>query len=345
MESVRIDRRNNMGLVRYFLALAVVVHHFNAIFGTGYIWPLSAYHAVGGFFALSGFLIYGSYMRSSSLKRYFEKRARKILPPYFFIVLACALLLYFTVDTCTGNDYFSWQWLKYVGANCVFLNFLCPTLPGVFADNAVPAVNASLWTMKIEWLLYASLPLAVWIVVKARWKMTWTAAVVILFSCCYRLWFRHLYEVTGNEVFLILSRQVFGQLSYFYCGILIYLNYERFIRYRWAVATVGVALIVGKDLIPFYAYFVEPLVLSVLVVWFSMVGKWGRWGGTDDNVSYEIYLFHWPVIQVLWQYREAIGLPDWGMLMLALTATAALACGCWFSFGKRILRGKFSKVK
>lgn len=338
MEPARIDRHNNMGLVRYFLALAVVVHHFNSIFGTDYAWPMSAYHAVGGFFALSGFLIYGSYMRSTSLKRYFEKRARKILPPYFFIVLACALLLYFTVDTALRGEYFSWQWVKYVASNSVFLNFLRPTLPGVFTDNVYPAVNASLWTMKVEWLLYASLPLMVWLVTRLRWKMTWTAALIILLSCGYRLWFRHLYDTTGNELFNILSRQVFGQLSYFYCGIIIFLNYERFMRNRMALLAVCAVLIAAGDFIPFYAYFAEPLVVSVLVVWFSMVGKWGVWAGNNDNVSYEIYLFHWPVIQLAWQYRDIVGLPAWALLLLSLAVTAALACTCWFTFGKRILR-------
>ena len=67
-----------MGMVRYILALAVIVHHFNVIFGTNYWLPVSSYHAVGGFFALSGFLVYGSYRRSPSLVYYTKKRAQDI---------------------------------------------------------------------------------------------------------------------------------------------------------------------------------------------------------------------------------------------------------------------------
>lgn len=49
----QIGHDNSMGLVRYYLALAVVVAHFNAIFGTELYFPTSSYNAVGGFFALS----------------------------------------------------------------------------------------------------------------------------------------------------------------------------------------------------------------------------------------------------------------------------------------------------
>lgn len=332
-----------MGLVRYFLALAVVVHHFNGIFGTDYFWPISGYHAVGGFFALSGFLIYGSYLRSSSLKKYFEKRARKILPPYFFIVLACAFLLYFTVEPALRGEYFSWQWVRYVVSNMTFLNFLGHDLPGVFAANPIHAVNGSLWTMKVEWLLYASLPVFVWFTVRTGWKKSWTAAVVFVVSCSYRLWFHHLYDVTGSETYIVLSHQVFGQLSYFYSGIIIYLNFERFMRCRWMIAAVCFAAACIGTAIPYYAYFLEPAVISCLVVWFSMVGKWGVWAGNNDNVSYEMYLFHWPILQLVWQYRLTLGAGDLGALILSLVLTGALACGCWFGFGRRILRGSKAK--
>lgn len=70
----QIGHDNSMGLVRYYLALAVVVAHFNAIFGTELYFPTSSYNAVGGFFALSGFLVYPSYLKSKNLRVYFQTR-------------------------------------------------------------------------------------------------------------------------------------------------------------------------------------------------------------------------------------------------------------------------------
>lgn len=340
MELTRIDRHNNMGMVRYILALAVIVHHFNVIFGTGYWMPVSSYHAVGGFFALSGFLVYGSYMRSPSLGKYIKRRARKILPPYFFIVLACAMLLYFTVSAAARQNYFSAEWVKYVAANAAFLNFLCPDLPGVFENNPLRAVNASLWTMKVEWLLYLSVPVTVWFVHKTGWHSRKVIAAIYLLSCSYRLWLHHMYDVTDNDTYYIFSRQVLGQLSYFYAGVAIYMSYNSFMRHKTAILAVCAVLLCGSQAIPYYAYFLEPLVIPALVIWFSMVGKWGAWGGINDNVSYEIYLFHWPVIQLAWQYRHHLDLSAAVMLTAVIAATAALGCACWFTFGKRILRAR-----
>ena len=164
---------NSMGLVRYYLAFAVFVAHFNAVYDAGIWFPTDGYNAVGGFFALSGFLVYPSYLKHRNLKDYMLRRVRRIFPPYMFIVLLCAFALVF-VSTLPASEYFfNAQWLKYLASNLTFMNFLCPELPGVFQDLPVKAVNGSLWTMKVEILLYLSVPVAVALLTyihrRARW--------------------------------------------------------------------------------------------------------------------------------------------------------------------------------
>ena len=83
---------------------------------------------------------------------------RRILPPYWATVVLFAILLGF----CSASpDYFlSGQFWKYLIANLCFVNFVEPALPGVFDGMEVTAVNGSLWTMKVEWMLYLSMPFA-----------------------------------------------------------------------------------------------------------------------------------------------------------------------------------------
>ena len=47
-------------------------------------------------------------------------------------------------------------------ANLIFLNFVHPTLPGVFEGNQLSEVNGALWTLKIEVMFYAAVPLLAW---------------------------------------------------------------------------------------------------------------------------------------------------------------------------------------
>lgn len=334
----QIGHDNSMGLVRYYLALAVVVAHFNAIFGTELYFPTSSYNAVGGFFALSGFLVYPSYLKSKNLRVYLFKRARRILPPYFFIVLVCAFGLC-AVSSLSAEDYFfSGHWLKYVICNIGFLNFLEPTLPGVFEGSAIPAVNGSLWTMKIEILLYLSVPLVVYLTAKLHNRYAGTKPLsvfvaIYLLSIAYRLFFVHLYEVEGKAIYNILSRQVFGQMMYFYTGVCIFFNYEKFRKYRIPIAAVCLMMSLCSDLIPYYKIVAGPLQVSCLtLVASTFSGRISLFN--KNNISYDIYLFHFPVIQVLSCFH--LPLPPYIQLAFTLLIVIILGYLTWFGFEKRI---------
>ncbi|MDE7412823.1 MAG: acyltransferase [Muribaculaceae bacterium] len=290
---------NNMGMVRYGLAFAVVVAHFNALTGSSIYFPLSSYAAVGGFFALSGFLMYPSYFKRQDLKKYVNARARRILPAYFLTVVVAAILLCF-LSTLSAWEYFSSPgFWKYLGANLSFLNFLDPVLPGVFSGNVMPEVNASLWTMKVEWSLYLSLPLVFYFMNRFRGKHILWFLGIMLFAIMYRFFFSYLYLSSGKPIYKILERQFFGQCFYFYFGSFLYYLLPLFIKYKWPIFFCTLLLQVISGMIPYFysSILVQPVVVSVMVIWFSIVGRWGTWEGKYDNLSYNIYLCHFPIIQ------------------------------------------------
>ncbi len=353
-ELPKLSRSNNMGAVRYYLALAVVVAHFSTVMGVDIPWPTSSYNAVGGFFALSGFLVYGSYLRAGSLHAYVARRARRILPPYLFIVLLCAFLLA-ALSSLSPAEYFSSpQWWRYLLANLTFMNFLGPDLPGVFTDHVSTAVNGSLWTIKVEWMLYLSVPLVALLIRRLRRPALLTFAAIYIFSMLYRLGFLYLYETHGSEIWNILSRQVFGQLMYFYTGVAIYFRLAAFMRYRWQLLAAALLLTLLGDYIPCYDYTLGPIAVSILVLWFSLAGTGASRLSSFfqrfniDNISYDIYLVHLPVIQVVACFApgilSAFGLSASGtaglcaLFIFSFAAILLLASISWFLIGKRWLK-------
>lgn len=299
---------NNISAVRYLLALSVVIAHVGELMGFTVYWPIPSYVAVGGFFSLSGYLVFASYERRPVLSDFLRSRARRIMPSYLSIVLLCAAFL-FMVSSFDAKTYFtSSQWWRYLAANLCFLNFLQPTLPGVFDNHLHTAVNGSLWTMKIEWMLYLSIPIVAWISHRWGFKRIRMAIVIYILSVAYRIFFVKLFEHTGNDIYLMLSRQVFGQLAFFYTGVWIYFRFDLFRTYRHQIAAISLMLLLAKDYIPYYNYTLEPAVISLLVIYACTTGHWGTWVPRKGNCSYEIYLSHFPVIQL----GICFGLPSFG---------------------------------
>lgn len=230
--------RNNLDCLRLVFASIVFLFHLSVLslvpalaFFARY---LSADVAVKSFFVISGLLIYRSYTRSSSLASYLEKRVRRIYPAYFTIVVLAALAL-FPMSSLPPWHYFGAGFWKYLAANLVFLNFLAPALPGVFAGNDIAAVNGALWTLKIEVAFYLSVPIIHYLCVRFGTKKT--IGAIFCASCIWKYGFawmasiepsRVIYTVGGaHNVYRKMEAQFPSQLVYFCAGVLLLLYFDR----------------------------------------------------------------------------------------------------------------------
>lgn len=314
---------NNMGIVRYLMAFSVLVAHFNLLEHTEIWWPISSYNAVGGFFAISGFLMAGSYLRQQNWKRYLLNRCRRILPPYWTTVIFFALILYFF---SSSPDYFtSTHFWKYLISNLCFLNFIEPDLPGVFQGLEMSAVNGSLWTMKVEWMLYFTMPIATWVLVRCRKRPVIVISLIYTFSAIYRLLFVWLYNTMGSQIYETLSRQFMGQLMFFYSGVMVYYYFDMFMRWRWWILAACLLMITTLHQYQLFVIVLEPAVISFLALWLSMVGKWGTWEGKKDNISYNIYLLHFPICQLAALYQLGNRWGTWASFGAVCAVTVLLS--------------------
>jgi len=331
-----MDRGNNFDLLRFLLAFTVFLYHVHILSQREELQFLSAWAsadmAVKGFFVVSGYLVFMSHERAAGIRDYFEKRARRIYPAYFWIVCACAVGGFF-VTSAPAREYFSLGVVRYLAANLAFLNFLAPTLPGVFAGNPfTPAVNGALWTIKVEVMFYLCVPLIAWLTRRNRGGL-WLAAIYAL-SVVYTLSLTHLATATGKPIYQTLAMQLPGQMTYFTVGIALY-------RYRNEIAgwlrlllvpALAVFLLTDRTALTF----LEPAGLGILVIFVASrmryLGNFGRYG----DFSYGIYIIHFPVLQTMITF----GLFDhnaYGALAAATVAVVGGAFLWWHLIEKRWL--------
>jgi len=313
----RANRYQNMDWVRYVLATAVVVAHYDILTNQDFPFPISSGSAVGIFFGLSGFLVYASYERAASLRHYIASRARRILPPYLFIVIGCAIG-FAAISTLPPLQYYTdFAFWKYLVANMAFLNFLQPELPGVFEHSVVTAVNGSLWTLKIEWVLYLSIPFFCYVVHRFRGAFDYVIAGIFLFSVSYREIMQMQYESTGNELYRLLSYQFAGQMVFFYTGVLAFRHLEWLSAHKVQVfvpcaAALALAQYVESNLPASHwqsmlLNLVQPFAVVCIAIVISISKPvMASAIRSIGNCSYEMYLFHFPIIQLI----VLSGLPD-----------------------------------
>jgi peptidoglycan/LPS O-acetylase OafA/YrhL len=294
-DSVRL-KRNNFDLLRLVLAaIVVLVHSYDLSGFHGLDWIVGVFSstkAVQAFFIVSGFLIFMSYERSSSIMSYARKRFWRIYPAYFVVIVLSAFGLVL-VTTSGFSDYFSFAWVKYLLANLTFLNFIQPSLPGVFEANKYQAVNGALWTLKLEIMFYVLVPVLV--ALCRRFSHLSVLVVVYCLSVAYALLMSELAARTGHGYYVELGRQLPGQLAYFVSGGFLYYFLPLFERrvVAFVIAAVAVLGIAQFHSLPL----LEPLALAIVVLFlalFPYVGKFGKYG----DFSYGTYIIHFPILQI-----------------------------------------------
>lgn len=275
-------RRNNFDIVRLLLAAIVVVVHSYDLSGAEGLAPvrrlLSSRLAVECFFVISGFLIFASYERCSTLREYFSNRAWRIMPAYWLSTLFCLLIAFAHRSFHVGG---------FLLANLSFLTFLHPNITGVFDENpGNAAMNGALWTIKIEVMFYLAVPLIVWLC--RRLKRDVVLCALLVGSVIFRL------AVARHES---LAVQLPGQLSFFLVGALVFYHFDRFKRQgRWWVlgAAVLYALHAWTGWFALRPVAVGVLTLGACLLLPQVKGP-TRWG----DFSYGTYILHYPMVQLL----------------------------------------------
>lgn len=312
---------NNFDFLRLATAIAVLLSHQFALQGLPE--PVTAIGSWGGigvlvFFAISGYLVAGSWRRDPHAGRFLWRRALRLWPGLLVAVGLTSLALGPWVSTLSWQDYFhhegTWRYWRVLG-----LWAFHSDLPGVFTGNAHPgSANGSLWTLPLEARCYGVLALLGALRVLGRPWLAWPLWAGFL------VWFFFVWPV-GYEDMLRMKVQM-GVV--FATGAALQWSRGEWQSRRYALPCV-LALLIAAGLGWGLPDVMVTLGLAVAVVWLGTLStpvlrRCGRFG----DFSYGLYIYAFPVQQTFFwlggaQLSFALG------SLVVLGITLALAALSW----------------
>lgn len=332
----RVRRDNCFDFLRYIFAFSLIIVHFCTLTNNEQFWIISGQTRVKAFFTITGFLVTYSFLRRGSLKAYTMKRIRRIMPAYVTVILLC-FALGWIISPFSFIDYFGQlHTYRYLIANLTMLNFLEPTLPGLFDGHVETAVNGSLWSMKFEMLFYALVPLMVYLM--RKYSKLKILAVIFLVHIVYHAIFDILEnQDPENQLYTTLNHASFNTMIYFFSGTTLLLYFDSFCRYiKYLLPICLLLAIIQYNADIALLNYIEPLLFSALIVTVAYFCRPLNFLKKYDNISYGLYLYHYPVIQTLiFFHLDTYSIPL--MLLLTVVLTIILALLSWYLIEKPIL--------
>ena len=283
------------------------------------------------FFFLSGFLVWTSWDRDPNLKRFFWRRALRIFPALWVVCLVSVFLLGPAVTALPVSDYFNsavtWRYLG------TLMLLSTNVLPGLFPQNALPfVVNGSLWTLPLEFLCYVTVAVmglsALYLKLRPGWLLGGSLTVLALLASYGSLW-------TGDHFVLH-----FEMVAMFWWGAFYgYCVKARPDRHAMVLPVIG--LILFASLGPRGLERTAVLVCAAGLVHVARRCAAGaRLTDPLGDLSYGVYIFAFPVQQLVIQLGSARGW-SWGVqLAISVALTFMLAYLSWNLVEKWALRFK-----
>ncbi|MEE9222877.1 MAG: acyltransferase family protein [Nitrosomonadaceae bacterium] len=319
-------------------ALAVIPVIF---FHAGFQAFSGGFVGVDVFFVISGYLITSIIITEKSsgkftLTKFYERRARRILPALFFIMLVCLP--------------FSWLWLLPSNLNdfskslivvpIFSSNFLFINQSGYF-DTAIelkPLIHT--WSLAVEEQYYLLFP----IFISFLWYKCWPWAariifVVALISLIFSNWGAHNYP---TATFYLLPTRIWELFIGSLIALYLFNHNQNLLSERKTSSVLGIvglllivfSIITFDEGTPFPSFYaLIPTIGTALIILFASQNEWvGKWLGNKlfvglGLISYSAYLWHQPLFA--FARIRSFSVPTTGLLLSLSLLAIFLAYLSW----------------
>lgn len=305
-------RGNALNAWRLALATGVILWHS---------WPLAGRQVsfapahqilrdvwVDGFFAISGFLITWSWFRRPRLRDYFAARGLRILPGLWICLIITAFVIAPISVAMQGDSaaklLLSRAPIEYVFENSAVL-LVKQDIGGTPHGIPVPGLwDGPLWTLAWEVLCYIAIAgLGVAGVLRRRWFVPAALTLAVLWSAILPPWsvFADVIEaqhrIDDPATAALLVQTIAARfVVMFLTGALLY-QFRNVIPARWSLVALSVAIVLAASFLPNYRLAAAiPLAYAIIVSGALIHNKRLR---LQTDLSYGVYIYAWPVQQLL----------------------------------------------
>lgn len=343
LSEVKVDMKNNaFDFVRLIAAIMVVFGHSGYLYGSKEIgWEAKYFDnmhsgtlAVWIFFAVSGFLVTRSWHRSEGIVDFILKRAKRIYPGFWVALFLSGTLfvpLWYYIKQGTLDNFLEVNGLD-------LWKFLTVSLDGEIHSQsvgkvAIDMVNGPLWTIHHELRAYLALGvigLAGMLTASKKWFVLIVAIFFQIVRACYSYIpeFKDFYNSWfGDERILMF-------LAIFFWGVAIsqYFSKNTINLSAFSISILLILLGTKFDFLPL----VFPFCFAYSIISLCFLTPFKNISKKIGDLSYGIYLYHWPVRLTL----QMLGVQEmgmWWLFGLDLICTVPFALLSWNLIEKRFL--------
>ncbi len=287
--------------LRALAVLSVILFHFNILgFSGGFV-------GVDIFFVISGYLITSIIVKaiennSFSFLDFYERRARRLLPAAFIVLLFTCIIGWFLLSPNDMRTFGrSLWWFSLFSSNVLFMDQV-----GYFDAPAITKPILHTWSLSVEEQFYLIFPIILLGLYKYRLSFI-KAGVILIFALSLALSIFTLEDYPAFTFYMLPTRA--WELM---TGSLLAMGTIPAIRNRVLssiAACIGLCLIISA--IIFYdekttfpgAAALLPCLGTALIIWSNLleknhIGKILSWKPfvIIGLISYPLYLWHWPIL-------------------------------------------------
>lgn len=316
--------RTDIQALRGIAVLSVLLYH------SGLGIARSGYLGVDIFFVISGFLITGIIARGIeqgrfSFRTFYERRIRR-LAPAALIVLAVTTLAAMPLMTSRQYGLF----LPNLAGSLFFVaNYTLWLQTGYFHPDSEFQPLLHMWSLAIEEQYYLLMPLMLFVMPRRAWR--WVIGLATLVSLALAIW---LWPTRAGIAFFWLPPRAWelglGSLAALFAHSAMLTRVSRRLFWPALLLLLASVLLVFPGPKPGLGAIAACVATAVIIL--ARHQGWDGWKlaipiAAAGNISYSLYLIHWPMFAYVRMVRMDADLPVWlaiGIAALSIILAALL---------------------